>query len=54
MTTAELIRQLSQCDPDTKVTLWVDGERYVLDSVDDTFTDPHGFVELNASTTDEA
>ena len=54
MTTAELIHQLSQCQPDSLVTLWVNGERYEVDSMDDSFEQDHEFVELNASTTDEA
>lgn len=54
MTAAELIHQLSRCQPNSLVTLWVNGERYGVDSMDDSFEQDHKFVELNASPIDEA
>jgi hypothetical protein len=50
MKVSELIKQLSACPQDSKVYLWVDGERIPAHSVDDSFVDEQGFIEINADT----
>lgn len=46
MTIKELIDKLRQYDQYTYVTIWVDGDRYELTEIDDSFI-KHGFIELN-------
>lgn len=50
MKVSELIAQLSAVNPDSKVYLWVDGERIPAHSIDDSFVDEHEFIEINADT----
>jgi len=50
MKVSELIAQLSAVNPDSKVYLWVDGERIPAHSVDDSFVDEQEFIEINADT----
>jgi hypothetical protein len=45
----ELLEELSDMPHDADVYVWVDGERYPMTMVDDSFLD-QGFVELNAFT----
>jgi hypothetical protein len=46
MTVADLIRELYRMPQDAHVTIWVDGDRLPVDSVE--WFDPEGFVEITA------
>ena len=46
MTVIELIKSFFGGYRDLKVAVWLDGERYFINSVDFTFVE-EGFVELN-------
>lgn len=50
MKVSELIAQLSAVNPDSKVYLWIDGDRVPAHSLDDSFDYEHEFVEINADT----
>ena len=47
MKISELIEQLSAYPQDSKVYLWVDGERIAAHSVDDSFVDENWLIEIN-------
>lgn len=49
MTVKDLIDKLRNYYQYTEVTIWVDGERYELSDVDDSFI-AQGIIELNAKT----
>lgn len=50
MRVSELIAQLSAVNPNSKVYLWIDGDRVPAHSLDDSFDNEHEFVEINADT----
>jgi hypothetical protein len=44
----ELIQILKQYPADADVLLWVDGDRFEMTDVDDSYLEEYNYVEINA------
>lgn len=47
LTVGELRQQLEGVNPDLPVYIWDDGERFMLQQVDDSWVEEGGWVDLN-------
>lgn len=47
MTVGQLVNELKWMADDLPVYMWVDGERYPINDIDDSFVDEGGWVDIN-------
>lgn len=48
MTASELIKALSDLPPDLPLFIWIDGERYPVIEIDDSWVAEGGWIDINS------